>query len=512
MTVNITECDASDLKSVTAAPSALDNQWISQDLLDELTHPSTQKPFNEVRSRRDREARCEYLRSLVVCEQVVLNRAFIINSPAVSRDYKEDTDNTAVFKALLADATIVPYLYSESLPDEKPKYDHDADALVAWTRLCGETEMSCVRLSWDDKVNEQLIKQHLSQNFHQFCQAISAGDVDSWSEMFLSPLESKQFRKRLAALSTHCVQRSAEEELVTRNELYKEFVLSPKSPDVAKNPVYATDQEKPFAGWIKQLIDLRYNANLPDALDKFLMTPNDSLDRLALQELSKFERLETVDPSELARVVKAISFDVSQHGLEIPILSQMQLVDVGALRDTQEWLRYRDSMDDLISSSLRNPFAFADTGDEVFEAYAAVSRRASSILKSRLQSGYANAIRQSAPTVKVVFEVLGAFVEICFPGSGGKIIRATGKLSDLAGQFSPMTAKIIVEGDNSLDEGELSGELTLNAQFMRYKFDDIRSHDGGWEDFICMLEDGIGTKRADIHDSDEDQATLNTPV
>ena len=55
--------------------------------------------------------------------------------------------------------------------------------------------------------------------------------------------------------------------------MYKAFVVEDGTDPSDRR----YDPAKPFASAIKQLVDLRYNANLADALGSYLLSPEDSI-------------------------------------------------------------------------------------------------------------------------------------------------------------------------------------------------------------------------------------------
>src|SRR5205807_6096151 len=109
--------------------------------------------------------RAEYIRTLINGEQVVINRAYIYNSEVIYRDYlptKNSSDSDEVqraqasreaFKTLLQDNVVVPYLFTENSPVQPPKFK--TLSFEEWTRICQEVRVQCVRLSWDDDLNDE---------------------------------------------------------------------------------------------------------------------------------------------------------------------------------------------------------------------------------------------------------------------------------------------------------------------------------------------------------------------
>jgi hypothetical protein len=75
----------------------------------------------DVKKKRDVSVSAEFRRALLTSEQVILNRAYIYNNSALSVEYRSFDDRRKAFGSLLKDGAIVPYLYAESSPTERPR-------------------------------------------------------------------------------------------------------------------------------------------------------------------------------------------------------------------------------------------------------------------------------------------------------------------------------------------------------------------------------------------------------
>src|SRR5262249_33407057 len=176
---------------------------------------------------------------------------------------------------------IVPYLYKERSPVEPPAFKTDPRGYPAWQQLCQEMCVPCVRLSWEDDDNNRMTKEKLARRFHEFAQVAVARDEELFArDLELTPEEKEALLAQLGEMAKKSVDLAIRRDLITREALYEAFVVANgTSPSQGKY-----DKSKPCAGAIKELIDLRYNLNLPDALGGYGMTPVDSLSRMALQE------------------------------------------------------------------------------------------------------------------------------------------------------------------------------------------------------------------------------------
>jgi hypothetical protein len=74
-----------DLKSVPVLVQALDNQWLPRTLLAQAQEKG--KVTGKIDSELRKAVRAEYIRSLINGQQLIVNRAYLYNNPAISQDY-----------------------------------------------------------------------------------------------------------------------------------------------------------------------------------------------------------------------------------------------------------------------------------------------------------------------------------------------------------------------------------------------------------------------------------------
>src|SRR5207248_5266661 len=118
---------------------------------------------------------------LINCQQLIINRAFLYNNPAISQDYmNKSSQEREAFKALLEEAVIVPYLLSEQTPIDKPIHEIQEEAFARWQELCQEVRTHCIRLSWNDKTNTSLTENQLARRFHKFALGAAGNDIDAY--------------------------------------------------------------------------------------------------------------------------------------------------------------------------------------------------------------------------------------------------------------------------------------------------------------------------------------------
>src|SRR5260370_618971 len=101
---------------------------------------------------------------------------------------------------------------------------------------------------------------------------------------------------------------------------------------------------KPFTGEIKELLDLAYARNLPDALGGYLLTPIDSLPRSALQEAADELRSSDTTAQDITKMLQRKLFEFVQEGRYLPSLDLLSLPDVHQIRGMSEWNDYNEQL------------------------------------------------------------------------------------------------------------------------------------------------------------------------
>ena len=383
-----TRIEANDLKPVAVVAQSLDNQWVPRSVLAQML--ARGEGLDDVQALRDRNVSAEFRRALLTSEQVVVNRVYLYNNASVSTEYREFSDRRSAFGELLKGGAIVPYLFVESSPTEPPgRMDVDQESVFAWERLCEEFPPTCLRLSWDDRENARATNEFLSNRFHKFAQTLNLLDAANLLVDLGYPsndLPTKPFSRRLRDVARYAMDVSDDDTRVTRNLLYEKFI-SAEDTDVTAG-IY--DKNKPFASELKQLLDLSYNVNLPDAIDRFPLTPIDSLHRTALQELLLERQPAGIGSDELAHHLKQAAFSLSQgfsrerakdakrktaaltdmlNGLSLPTIVKVR-------NESSAWLTYIARVRDLLD----DPLSFAKGGaDRVFEGYSDLLRHAGEV-------------------------------------------------------------------------------------------------------------------------------------
>jgi len=449
-----------DLEAVPVIVQALDNQWLPRSLLEQA------QKKGQVTGGIDRElrkaVRSEYIRSLINGQQVIINRAYLYNNPVISQDYTEKSSSEReAFKTLLEEGTIVPFLYSEETPVDRPEYELQEEIFALWQELCKEVRTHCIRLSWKNKENETLTRNELARRFHTFALSAAAGDVDTYlADLHLDPSAKNSLRQRLVEVGRLCLDASSQGKFVTRNILYKAFVTA------GTNPSQRQFDNSPLAGSIKQLLDLSYNCNLPDALGGYLITPVDSLPRTALQEWQQAVMRPTITGKELLELLQRTAFDLVGRGLNVESMDVLRLQDVREIRKTEEWSVYIQSLESL----LKQPEQFADGGAaNVYQSYAKLASQLTGLIDRQKRKD--SALTSWSPTIELVFNIAGAI--LTWRGSeAGPIWRLRGKVSDrVEGDTAPVVGKLIIR---DISEEQPQQDLSTGVDFMRFMVPDVQ--------------------------------------
>ncbi len=471
--VEFERLEPSGLKTVPVLVQALDNQWLPRSLL----RPAFESGqiTGRIDRRLKRAVRSEYIRSLINGQQVILNRAYLYNNPAIAMDYSKKGQQREAFKAFLEEGTLVPWLLAEKTPIDPPASGAGTisgfdvtKAFSKWQELCQEVYMSCARLSWDEKENIRQTRQRLSERFNTFAASAAVRDIDTFMrDLNLDVSAKKGFRKRLVEMGHFCLDIAEKGRMVTRNDLYKAFVTAGDNP---AERLY--DSSKPFAAEIKQLLDLSYNVNLPDALGGYLITPVDSLPRTSLQEWQETVRQQDqITADDILKLLQRTAFDLVGQGLDVKSMDALSLENVREIRRMDEWITYIQSLEDL----LQNPLRFADGGAaKVYNSYARLAKRITDIVAE--QGRMEKILTSWSPAIQLIFYIAGA-VLACMWTADGATYQLYGQVSGLVGAAAaPVVARMVIR---DMSERRGQQDLSTSIDFMRRKMVDARNQ---WEE------------------------------
>jgi hypothetical protein len=473
-----------DLDRVVSVPQAFDNQWVPDGLLAQAIRPDRRLTDDDLERQRMPHVRREYLRSLVNTGQVVLNRAFLYNNPAIFRDYARAGQDREDFKKLLTNRVIIPYLFAEPSPATQPDAFTRRDAgWEGWRQVISESAPTCLRLSWDsDEENIAQARRLLAAPSAQFVENISYLEPPLLAADFnLSPEAGAALANRLRQVAAWAHRRSEAGERLNREDVYKAFVVADGTDPSDRR----YDPAKPFGPVIKQLVDLRYNANLADALGSYLLSPEDSLRRRALQEWKDDRRSGGIaDAHQLVQVVANLRFDQIAEVLgALAAFEQLTLGGILELRSTSAWTHYHTVLRRFLAQQSLEAFGDADHGAEaVALAYRQVIKEAGDIAVRHRQDVIQ---KRWDPVVEITVEFAGALLSILYDptGTGGNVFKLVRPLASGVVTRSAKAVFHLVIGRVTRSRGQSTIDNSLRVL-------DTRLDHGrrDWEEFVRALE------------------------
>lgn len=515
--------EKSHLDFLAIIPQCLDNQWVPTSLLQKIIR-SGKSRLDHLDELQD-HIRSEYIRGLVNGEQVVVNRAYFQNNPQIYRDFRNvdklelETfdDNRESFKRLLRAGAIVPYLFNEDTPIGQQGFTAIDEGSEAWGAVCRETAPKCLRLSWDDLENKRATRR-MQFAFASFANSLSMTGNNLLQKIRLlqnAPTElteRRDFRERLKRLADVAQDISAKAEepeadglpstFITRENIYKDFVVSDGSPV----PVGAYDKSKPFAAEVKLIIDLKYNANLSDALERNILTPMDTPSRSLFLDLEfqKAKQNATADATSFLDTAKAIRqqiFALTQSSLTFEAFKDFDIRTVERVRNAPEWRSYIDTVKRLMC----NPAAYGQGGVvDVYNAYV-------EMLKVAARFHHERQVQVTTklwnPRIELTVDLGIAAVSLVLAQSGGpilyRVLKAVGGVA--AGRavstvFSMATSNVV--------GSKVEKQLANSVDFMRTRLADPEKQLKDIEDMLRL--DSNFSEMGGAKEPKE--ATLNEPV
>jgi hypothetical protein len=348
-----------DLGLNCAIPHALDDQWVSRELIREMA--ASRKSLGELSEKRDTLIRREYIRALITARKIVINRSYLLKNQAISRDYKTDPVGRAAFIELLRGGAIVPFLLKERTPLQS-EFATDPDAAEGariWNDLLserdpggrGQVEVQCVRLSWNDAENDRLVQERLSDAFASGIRNAARFDYRQMlSDVGVEP--SDAFEERLRLMPKLSAPGLGEE--LSRTRMYRQYVIE----DQGEVSTGKYDFTKPDMVAFKWLFDLVYNSNLAAALGLALIAPADSAHRSVVYRPEGVRQAgATWDGPYEASYLRTTVMETAQHAVfaedyspaSLDIFDGLTLSDVVAIRNSDVWRTYMHALDSLLA-------------------------------------------------------------------------------------------------------------------------------------------------------------------
>jgi hypothetical protein len=364
-----------DRLNIDAAISqCLDNQFVTKEVYDLLARKGLTYEDRKIRERREALFLKEFNRSLLYTSQVVINRAYLVNCEPLTSCYADpDSPNLEACAELVRTEAIVPFLLAERSFTDRMEFGQSEPGLKAARNLWGAlgNRARCVRLSTDDQENARRITA-LESGFGDYLtslKGIPGGQLDAMARELFGPEVSsgkiEAFGIQLDRLASSAHRIKEETGKVRRNDIYRGwFIRDADHPDKAVQDravqlgrFRPESTGAPFLYQLKTLVDLRYNANLPDFLGRNVFTPDSLPNRLALQDIDPNTSLHGKDlvrffENELPRFLREKILSESRKAMRMPILKNLQLKDHAEIRrEIPEWKEFMVAQQEI----LRNP-------------------------------------------------------------------------------------------------------------------------------------------------------------
>jgi hypothetical protein len=352
-------------------PQSLDNQFITDEVLDTMIDRA--KPFGdpEIDRLRLEDSHSEFIRSLLYGSSVVVNRAYFVNPGYVRQQL---TQEKSAIPALMQKKAIVPYLLTERSLTDEADFRHDPDGLAALRRLEAAGALDgvvCVRFSEDDQRNRETVET-LGSMFRKFARDLEslpdetqftriaaglyyANEFGKHPEDMAVPDEViREFSDLLGKCSRFMVDKlevlRAEKKRFGRQHLYEHFFIQDGEafPDKVQRGHFTPGLKQPGLRMLKKLVDLNYNCNLPDLLGRYTLTPAKLPGRSLLPYAAPAE---PVDGGDLYKQLAGIKSSImDQKPALLPRLRDMDLHHVLEIRELPEWRKFQDSQTEMLQA------------------------------------------------------------------------------------------------------------------------------------------------------------------
>jgi hypothetical protein len=355
------------LEADAVVPQCLDNQYVSDPVFSKMIEDRLDYRNKDIAHLRELDFRTEFIRSLVYSSQVVIQRAFLKNSEFLFKNYlPEDGSNLAAFASLMREKAIVPFLFRESSLRDKLDFDLSKEGDRATEALLDEVgaEVTCVRLAVDDGANERIASSMATEFGARLTRLehLSGEQRNAMaSELFTDPQRLQAegawqaFDAAIDGLVDYSLAkarklRKESNKALTRQDVYRDnFVVEGKDDEsVVLGRFKRPGREDPFLLELKKYVDLVYNVNLPDHLNRYTFTAANMPSRMAMQDAPgegyRHEKVsDIVSNSDALEAARRAFMAHSQRAMSLPLLSELTVADVLEIRGLPEWQSFKES-------------------------------------------------------------------------------------------------------------------------------------------------------------------------
>jgi hypothetical protein len=355
--------DKEALSPSATVASFLDDQWAPVGWLKSARFRGG--PRNRDRMREAVQAE-ELKHALLTSREVIVNRSYFSSNQIMIR-FARAARRQALVEAL-QEGALIPFLSVErSLGDELP-FRNDPDAVAnAKQAFYAAPDAKALRLSWADAQddNEREVRKGLHDPFTAFLKRLPLLDHAAILRAF------GMFSEAALASFTSCATRAAglanQQDTVLRWQLYQHlFGFIPKS---ISETLSLDDGQRCF----KELVDLRYNVNLSDAVDRYASLGAGVIGRGALGDdpamAAGVAHAGTADLLTLfSNFVDATSRPADRAWLPLGRLSWSA---INRIRRQPEWLHYMEVVEEQLPRDRQSLSASPLLRPQAFERYRA---------------------------------------------------------------------------------------------------------------------------------------------
>jgi hypothetical protein len=464
------------LEADAVVPQCLDNQYVSDRVFNYMIRNGASYKDREVGRMRKAEIQTEFIRSLIYSSQVIINRVWMANNGYLYDNYlPPNRESRQAFCELMRTKAVVPYLMNEPslVSVHETKSDRPTEGMSALEQLTKEAEyVQCVRLAAD--VNEN--RRHTSKLAKRFWEGLNRlyglepNERNAMaSELFSDPdylhkgdgwTTFNDALNNLSEYARHNLQ-------ITRNTVYKDHFGREgcTDADIEMGRFRSPDRNHPFVLELKKLVDLIYNTNLPDRLRRYTFTPVTLPTRTALQDepgagqdISKIEPILT-NGDTLEFIRRTFMANVGE-GMTLPLLSELTVADVVELRRLDQWVKFKDSQQEI----LKNPLDCLNIFPRFQSHFDAFQRAMSKWYTHRYQKPRTH--EQYVSFVTFALSVAGKLIVAGMGGDHPVAKLAVGFVPDLIpNRVKGFAAKVMVSVYD-LDERRLDKERSYSLELM----------------------------------------------
>jgi len=439
-----------ELEAGAVVPQCLDNQYVAPETFATMIDSNLTYSAELIRSQRAQAVQREFIRSLVYAPQVVVNRAFFRNNEFLYKMYlPENTGNLDSFVELMRCRAILPFLGRESSLADSVPFDTSKEGDRACSKLMERisNDFAGVKFSRDDRENDNIysdLERRFGDYFFSLYSLASESRMEMARELFTAPEllsdegVKENFNESLYQLADFATEhaknyqralmsREKDPSLkvprrLLRDQVYEEFFID-NTVGVASGKfrsVTGNQREVLFA--IKNLVDLRYNSNLPDMLNRYTFTPFGMPSRMALQDehvpgSPRIKIEEMIDIVDHLRQEFMIDY---QQGARLPMLEELTLADVVKIRNLPQW----GELMEVQSQILKDPFGQCKNLPELHRKFADLQVAIATCCRDRLS----NMIHPYKFAVTLIINIGGILIPLVFGDSTGWVDNILGPL------------------------------------------------------------------------------------